>query len=98
MTQTLSDRDQSFFHAVYNLIKADYPEMEGKFGIWRAHEHFDLQEGEVFHETSNAETKESILRIIPKNKLPKNAFASSWKLTEHGPIVATWCCDDQPLP
>jgi hypothetical protein len=52
-----------------------------------------LNEREVFHETSNFITKESTLRIIKKKDLPENAFATTWKLTEFGPVQQTWCCD-----
>lgn len=93
----LSDRDIEFFQEVYGLMKHKYPEMEDKFGIWRAHQHFELQEDEIFHETSNPKTKESNLKIIKKKDLPKKAFTSTWKLTQSGPVVATWCCDDKPM-
>lgn len=79
------------------LLVEKYPELYEKFGIWRAHQHFVLNEDEVFHETSNEETKESVLRIIKKSELPKTAFASAWHITNQGPVVATWCCDDSPL-
>jgi hypothetical protein len=94
----LSERDIEFFQEVYGLMKSKYPEMEDKFGIWRSHQHFELKENELFHETSNAKTKESTLKIIKKKDLPENAFASTWKLTKSGPVVATWCCDDKPIP
>lgn len=92
--QSLSERDTQFFAEVYHLIKDKYPEMEEKFGLWRIHQHFDLKEDEVFHETSDPYSRESILRIIKGNDLPQQAFASTWKLTESGPVVATWCCED----
>ena len=93
MTTCLSKQDTDFFQDVYNLMKTKYPEMEEKFEIWRIHQHFNLQEGEVFHETSSPETKESTLRIIKKEDLPKQAFTSSWKLTKSGAEPAAWCCD-----
>jgi len=93
----LDERDLEFFKDVYNLMKNKYPEMEEKFGIWRNHQHFELAENEVLHETTNITTRESVLRIIDKNNLPNEAFASTWKLSETGPIVATWCCDDRPM-
>lgn len=96
-TLSLNERDTQFFKEIYSLIKNKYPEMVEKFGIWRAHQHFDLKEDEVFHETSDLDTKESVLRIIKKKDLPQGAFASTWKLTESGPVVATWCCDDRPI-
>jgi len=93
----LNERDSEFFKDVYVLMKNKYPEMAEKFGIWRNHKHFELNDNEVFHETSNSETKESTLRIINKKDLPKEAFASTWKLTDSGPVVATWCCDHKPV-
>ncbi len=96
-TLTLDERDHAFFKAVHDLMKNQYPEMEDKFGIWRIHEHFELNADELFHETSDHETKESTLRIVKKKDLPQEAFASTWKLTGTEPIVATWCCDHRPL-
>lgn len=93
---SLNERDTQFFKEIYNLMITKYPEMVEKFGIWRAHQHFDLKEDEVFHETSDPNTKESVLRIIKEKDLPQEAFASTWKLTEAGPVAATWCCDDHP--
>jgi hypothetical protein len=52
------------------------------------------KEDEIFHETSNIDTQESTLKIVKKKDLPEKAFASTWKLAASGPIVATWCCDD----
>jgi hypothetical protein len=97
MQSPLNERDTEFFDEVYALIKSKYPEMEDKFGIWKVHNHFEIKDDEVFHETSNKENKESTLKIIQKKNLPENAFVSSWKLTNKGPIAATWCCDDTPL-
>lgn len=71
--------------------------MEERFGMWRMHQHFDLKEDEIFHETSDPNTKESVLQIIKKKDLPKGAFASTWKLTDSGPVAATWCCDIRPI-
>jgi hypothetical protein len=100
MTATaLPKRDQDFFEAVHGLLDTSFPELKKKYGIWRIHRHFELGEGEVFHETSNAQTKESTLCILKKDQLPKGAFASTWSLTAKGPVVGTWCCDDaQPHP
>jgi len=98
MTACLSEQDTAFFQDVYALMKTKYPEMEEKFGMWRVHQHFDLKEDEAFHETSDSKMKESTLRIVRKEMLPQRAFASTWKLTKSGPAVATWCCDDQPIP
>jgi hypothetical protein len=94
MRLSLSERDTEFFGEIYHLMKEKYPEMEEKFGLWRIHQHFELKEDEVFHETSDANTKESILKIIKKKDLPEKAFGSTWQLTSTGPVVATWCCDD----
>ena len=92
-TLPLTERDEAFFNDVFSLIQSKYPGMTDKFGIWRVHEHFEINEDEVFHETSNPKTKESTLKIIKKSELPKGAFASSWKFTQAGPLEATWCCD-----
>jgi hypothetical protein len=96
-TMQLNERDNQFFDDVYFLMKNKYPEMIEKFGLWRAHQHFELEENEVFHETSDLNKRESTLRIIKKTDLPEHAFASTWKLTDRGPIAATWCCDDRPM-
>lgn len=95
---TLPKRDQAFFEAVYELLDKSFPELKEKYGIWRVHNHFPIKESELFHETSNPDTRESTLRIIKKDELPSEAFASAWKLSHQGPLVATWCCDSHPEP
>lgn len=94
--ELLTQLDINFFNDVSCLLRDKYPALKEKFGIWKAHQHFDLAEDEVFHETSDATTKESVLRIIKKSELPEGAFASAWHMTEQGPVVATWCCDHSP--
>jgi len=92
--QSVNSEELDFFNAVSELMDRSFPSMRERFGLWRIHQHFALAEGEVFHETSNSEIRESTLRIIKKEELPKTAFASTWKLTPQGPLVGTWCCDD----
>ncbi len=71
--------------------------MVEKYGIWKIHQHFDLKNDEVFHETSDEEKKLSTLSIIKKASLPKNAYPTSWKLTNAGAEVVTWCgCVEKP--
>lgn len=93
----LTKRDIEFFDEVTTLINTKYPDMKNKFGLWRDHQHFAISADEVFHETSDSMTKESTLRIIKKSDLPEGSFASTWRLTNNGPVVAAWCCDDSPV-
>lgn len=92
-TSNLAEKDLEFFEEITALMNQKYPEMKDKFGIWRIHQHFNLKPDEAFHETSNQATKESTLSIIKKKDLPQGAFASTWCLTDQGPVVASWCCD-----
>ena len=64
-----TELENEFFSAVFALMQTSYPEMAEQFGIWRVHNHFEIDEDEIFHETSNAETKESTLRSFQKNRL-----------------------------
>lgn len=99
--QALTESEEEILNSCYELMRERDPSMPNRFGIWRIHEHFQKKDDEVFHETSNAKTRESTLRIVPKHSLPKNAFPSTWKLTDNGPVVATWCCDGptiRPIP
>lgn len=89
----LTERETAFFEDVHTMMKKSYPDLADQFGIWRVHQHFQPKEDEIFHETSNPETKESTLRLIKKSELPQNAFPSTWTLSEKGPVVASWCCD-----
>jgi len=61
-------RDLEFIQEVSLLMSKKFPEMREKFGIWRVHQHFDLAEDEVFHETSDPITRQSTLKIIKKNR------------------------------
>ena|GEM_PF-1882739 len=94
----LTERDEAFFKDVFELIQTKYPDIKEKFGIWRAHQHFPLEKDEVFHETSDVKSRESTLKIIKKSELPENAFATTWKLSNEGPIVAAYCCDLDSRP
>lgn len=94
---TLNQRDHEFFAAISALIQNSFPEMAEKFGIWKVHQHFEIGEDEIFHETSNTSNRESTLRIIKKNELPEGAFPSTWKFENNKLVAATWCCDDSPI-
>jgi hypothetical protein len=89
----LDEPEAEFFQAVHALMRNKFPDMEEKFGMWRAHQHFETKADEVLHETSDARTRESTLRIIKKNDLPAGAFVSTWKLSPSGGIPQTYCCD-----
>jgi len=93
MSANVTTRDEEFFNAVYSLMTKSFPDMIERFGIWRIHEHFQIDADETFHEISNHETKESTLRIVKKEELPESAVATSWRLSADGHAVATWCCD-----
>lgn len=94
----LQQTEIDFFKDVKQLIDSKYPGMEEKFGLWKVHHHFDMEENEVLHETSDPATRESTLRIVKRENLPEHSFATSWKLTTQGPVVCSWCCDWQPRP
>jgi len=93
-SENLNENDIKFFEDVYELMKNKYPGMEDRFGMWRLHQHFELNDDELFHETTNLDTKESTLRIINKKDLPNSAIPTTWQLTAAGPTIQTWCCDD----
>lgn len=90
----IDEKDTQFFKDVHDLMKSKYPEMIEKYGIWRVHHHFPLDSDEALYETSNANTKESTLRIIKKRELPQNSIISTWKFDEGGSSPSSWCCDD----
>lgn len=96
-TAGLDAREQELFNEIFHLMNTKFTDLKEKFGIWRIHNHFDINEDEVFHETSDPVTRESTLRIIKRKDLPQNAFASSWQLTDKGAVAALWCCDDAPV-
>jgi hypothetical protein len=94
----MAERDFDFFNAVKKLITDSFPEMAERYGIWKVHQHFELKEDEVFHETSCEATRESTLKIIKRDELPNGAFASTWKIEDNQFVVANWCCDDIHRP
>jgi hypothetical protein len=68
-----------------------YPEMKEKFGMWRAHQHFDIQDNECFVETTDKTTKESTLKIAKKTELTGEVMGTRWVLTAEGPVAKQYC-------
>jgi hypothetical protein len=89
----ISSQEQAFFQAYANLLKK-YRHMNGKFGLWRVHQHHTIGDDELLHEVSDPVKRTSTIRVIKKNNLPDTAFASQWLIKANGTIKATvWCCD-----
>lgn len=68
--------------------------MREKFGLWKIHNHFNITDEQVFHESTNNEKQISVLNIINKKDLPENAYPTNWSLSKdllHKPLQ--WCCD-----
>lgn len=94
MTQaTLTTREQAFFSEYTELLKK-FDDMDGKFSLWRVHEHFDVDEAEVLYETSDVSARKSLVQVVKKTQLPEKAFVSQWVVLADGTIKpSTWCCD-----
>jgi hypothetical protein len=89
----LSSQEQHFFHAFSELLKK-HADMNGKFSLWRVHQHHTLQKDEILHETSDPNHRTSTVRVIQKTCLPDTAFPAQWLVKANGSIETTiWCCE-----
>ena len=89
----LSIQEQQFFQDFSALLEK-HPAMDGKFSLWRVHQHHDLQDHETLHEISDLPMRTSTVRVINKNTLPDTAFVSQWLVKADGTInTVSWCCD-----
>lgn len=89
----VSQREQAFFQDFSALLKK-HADMDGKFSLWRVHQHHSLEDDEILHETSDLEQRTSTVRAIKKTELPEAAFASQWLIKADGSVeAAVWCCD-----
>ena len=80
----------------YIVLVKKYPELKGKFGLSRLHDHFDLEDNEVLHETTDELTQVSVTRKIHRDELPNDAVPALFddgggNLMSVG--VRNWCCD-----
>jgi hypothetical protein len=88
-----STPEQHFFQDFSDLLKK-HAAMDGKFSLWRVHQHHEMEEDEVLHEISDLITRTSTVRVIKKEALPETAFVSQWVVKADGSIKpASWCCD-----
>ncbi|MBA2651638.1 MAG: hypothetical protein H0U73_05155 [Tatlockia sp.] len=89
----LSTREQEFFGAFSNLLK-DFEDFDGKYSLWKVHNHFSVMKDEVLHETSDSNRRESITSVIKADQLPDSAFVSQWVVLADGTVEPEkWCCD-----
>jgi len=88
----LNARESEFFGAYMKLL-SEYQDMDGRFGLWRIHKHFDINDDEVLHETSDAGNRVSTVNVIKKQDLPNHAFVSQWIVSSSGTKPGSWCCD-----
>lgn len=89
----LCTREQEFFGAFSNLLEK-FEDLNGKFSLWKVHNHFPIMKDEVLHETSDSDKRESTTKVIKASQLPNNAFISQWVVLADGTVQAErWCCD-----
>jgi hypothetical protein len=76
------------------LVFNKYKESTRQFGLHLVHSHFDVNASEVMHETNDKLGRNSIVRPIPKEKLPENSYPTAWSVDKTGIAeISTWCCD-----
>lgn len=80
----------------YTALVKKFPELKGSFGLARTHQHFDVADSEVLHETTDPVTRVSKTQVINKNFLPETAVPAIFN-DGGGDIFkvqpTTWCCD-----
>lgn len=64
------------------------------FALQLVHSHFDLNKGEVLHETNDEQKRELVIKPIFYNDLPAGAHPTVWKISINNKIeVIQTCCD-----
>ena len=89
----LSLKEEQMFSEVAQVLDK-YNGQTREFGLHLEHSHFEVNEEEVMHETNDKLGRNSILRPVPKNKLPERAYPTAWSVDKTGvAAISTWCCD-----
>lgn len=80
----------------YTQLVSKFPELKGQFGLARLHNHFELADDEVLHETSDMSNGYSVTKKVKLNQLPDSALPAVLD-DGNGDInavtVRQWCCD-----
>lgn len=91
----LNAQEFAFFKEYAALVKK-FPELKGSFGLARTHQHFEVADHEVLHETTDPVTRISKTEVIRKENLPETAIPAIFD-DGGGDIFSvqprTWCCD-----
>lgn len=90
---SLNPTEQQMFSDIA-AVMANYGDCVGKFGLFRVHSHFPVNDGEVLHETSDREARVSTVRPIPATERPETSVPSQWVFSGGKPEVSLWCCRD----
>lgn len=73
-------------------VMAKHTKVKRKFGIALEHEHFPLNDGEVLHETHDAEARILKVEVIKKESLPEHTVIAEWSLASGEPTPSRYCC------
>lgn len=91
----LNEVEMQFFKAYINLVNK-YPHLKGQFGLARLYDHFDMQDGEALHETTDYSQGTSTVKKTSLDSLPIDALPAVID-DGYGDLmnseVRTWCCD-----
>lgn len=93
LSNPLSEAEKAMFREVAAVMARH--NTTRKFSLALTHQHFDLRDGEVLHETTDVDTRVSTVRPVPKSEMPEGSFPTQWNVcTEAAGDPTQYCCTD----
>lgn len=94
----LSTDERRFFQKIADVI-AENPEIGAKFGLFRVHTHFLINDNEILYETTDFAQRVSTIRPISKENLNHHIEPTQWVISKSGSVeVFQACCGAPPPP
>lgn len=96
-TSSLNPREQKMLREIAGVF-SKYGDTVRNFGVHLEHSHFDLNVGEVMHETNDPSKRLLLIRPVKEAELPPGSHATMWSIDPGGTLKVTQFCCDDPIP